>query len=119
MRVLFLAIFALALIISPVWCAERTQKVVLLMDHAGESNFNNLLQAGLKLAANEFGIIGKTKIASADENQAEIFRQTAEEADLVIVATDNLHEILRDNAANFRSVMFGAWKPQIPRKRPH
>ncbi len=37
----------------------------------------------------------------------EAFRRAAQENDLVIVATDNMHEILRNNAANFRRKKFG------------
>lgn len=46
-------------------------------------------------------------VAPPESDQQETFRQAARESDLVLVASDRLHEILRNNAANFRKTMFG------------
>ena len=86
----------------------KTLKVALLLEHDGDSPFNALLKAGLERAGRELGALCSTIIAPRGGEQVEIFRRVASESDLVIVATDNLHEILRDNAGAFRSTKFGS-----------
>ncbi|MDE5831909.1 MAG: BMP family ABC transporter substrate-binding protein [Desulfovibrio sp.] len=81
-------------------------KVVLILEHDGDSSFNKLLIAGLERAKREPDVEGRVIVAGKDPVDA--FRRAAGEADLVIVATDAMHEILRDNAGAFRSVKFGA-----------
>lgn len=102
---LFLALLLALAFVAP--ARGESLKVILLLEHEGASPFNNLMRAGLEKARAEFGAIAETLVAPRGERQAEIFREAARRADLVIVATDGLHEILRDNAGNFRRVMFG------------
>lgn len=83
-------------------------KATLLLEHSQPSPWNNLLCQGLEKAARDFGVTTNVVIAEPGPNQREIFREAARNSDLVLVASDNLHEILRDNAANFRRVMFGS-----------
>lgn len=80
----------------------------LILEHDQPSAWNELLRQGLQKAASDFGIETKVVVAETGEKQTEVFRETAQNSDLVIVASDNLHEILRDNAANFRRVKFGS-----------
>lgn len=82
--------------------------VALLLEHEGDSPFNALLKAGLERAGRELGANCSTVIAPAGSDQAGIFRRAASEFDLVIVATDGLHELLRDNAGAFGSTKFGS-----------
>lgn len=83
-------------------------KATLLLEHGEASPWNDLLAAGLAKAGKDFGIETDIIVASPNSDQTAIFRNAAANSDLVLVASDNLHEILRDNAANFRRVMFGS-----------
>lgn len=82
-------------------------KAALVLEHAQPSAWNNLLRSGLARGGKDFGMETEIIIAPPGANQRDIFRKACSEADLVIVASDNLHEALRDNAANFRQVKFG------------
>lgn len=99
----------LALIFSfcalPVWAEPL--RVALLLEHDGSSAYYDLLKKGLKAAE---GPEIETEIIIVPEGpgQTDQFRQAAASHDLVLVATDGLHDVLRDNAANFRRVMFGS-----------
>lgn len=86
-------------------CAGQL-KTALLLEHDAPSAWTDLLKRGLAEAAAKYGIEQEIIIAAPD--QSEIFQKAAASHDLVIVASDGLHEALRDNAANFRSVWFGA-----------
>lgn len=87
-------------------CQAR-QKACLLLEHEQRSPWIDLLNVGLEKGGKDFDFETKVIIAPAGPNQVEDFRKAASEFDLVLVATDNLHEILRDNAANFRRIKFG------------
>ncbi|MDE5878655.1 MAG: BMP family ABC transporter substrate-binding protein [Desulfovibrio sp.] len=82
-------------------------RAVLLLEHEQASPWNDLLLAGLARAGQDFGMRTSVVYAPKGSDQAAALRTAAGEADLVIVASDGLHEALRDNAANFRRTMFG------------
>lgn len=87
-------------------CAGR-QKAVLLLEHRQSAPWIELLRKGFEKGGQDFNFSTELLIAEAGSDQTAIFRKAASEADLVLVATDNFHEILRDNASNFRRVKFG------------
>lgn len=87
--------------------AEKNARAVLFLEHEQPSPWNDLLRAGFEKGTRDFNMDGRVVIAPAGTGQREIFRQNCAGADVAIVATDNLHEALRDNAANFRRVKFG------------
>lgn len=101
-----LVIAILLFFCAPLQAAQP--KVVLLLEHKEASPFNESLIHGLETAARDFTLEVETRYAPKDSDQTAIFREACLPGNLVLVATDNLHEILRDNAANFRKVMFGA-----------
>lgn len=94
---------------SPMTQAETVQplKAALLLEHGESSAWQELLKKGFETACSDSGLAGKVIIAPSGPDQTAIFRQAASSNDLVIVGSDGLHEILRDNAANFRRVKFG------------
>lgn len=79
-------------------------RVALLLESDEPSPWTDMLRNGLANTP----VAGDVIIARPGEDQTGIFRKAAQEHDLVIVASDGLHEILRDNAASFRRVMFGS-----------
>lgn len=87
--------------------AASPLRVALLLEHDGGQPWTDLLRAGLAKAERDFPLRTKVLVASPESDQQETFRQAARESDLVLVASDRLHEILRNNAANFRKTMFG------------
>lgn len=90
--------------VQPAFAAD----VALLLEHAEDSAWTSLLKSGLEKAARDFGVSCEVIVAAPGPEQTGIFRKAAENSGLVIVASDNLHEILRDNAANYRRVKFGS-----------
>ncbi|MBE6441924.1 MAG: BMP family ABC transporter substrate-binding protein [Desulfovibrio desulfuricans] len=86
-------------------------RVALLLETPlGDNDWNDALASGLERAGRELKV--RASIVAAPQGQGEaalteIFREAARDNDLVLVASDRLHEILRDNAANFRRTMFG------------
>lgn len=88
--------------------ANAAQKAILLLEHGENSPWHELLKQGFEHGARDFGFDTEIVIAPADAGQREAFRNAAARANLVIVASDNLHEALRDNAANYRRVKFGS-----------
>ena len=82
-------------------------RVTLLLEHDGNQAWTDQLRAGLSQAERDFPLQATVRVAPPESDQQEIFRQAARESDLVLVASDRLHEILRNNAANFRTTMFG------------
>lgn len=82
-------------------------KATLMLEHEAPSPWNDLLLAGLERAARDFGLETRVVIAPKGSDQAAALRAAAEASDLVLLASDGLHEALRDNAANYRRVMFG------------
>ena len=106
------AVMALCLTFSGLTArAEGPLRVALLLETpTGDHDWNDSLAAGLEQAHNEFGVRAAVIVAPAghDDNALqEMFRNAAQNNDLVLVASDGLHEILRNNAANFRRTMFG------------
>lgn len=102
--------FFICLLLALGWTAgacEASQKATLLLEHAQSAPWIELLKEGLEKGGRDFDFETAVVIAPDDGNQTEAFRKAASESDLVLVATDNFHEILRDNAANFRRVKFG------------
>ena len=87
--------------------AASPLRVTLLLEHDGGQPWTDLLRAGLAKAERDFPLRTKVLVAPPESDQQETFRQAARESDLVLVASDRLHEILRNNAANFRKTMFG------------
>lgn len=83
-------------------------KAILLLEHESASPWTELLREGLAKGGRDFNFQVETIVAPPATDQSEVFRKAASSADLVLVATDNFHEILRDNAANFRRVKFGS-----------
>ncbi len=82
-------------------------RVTLLLEHEGDDAWTAMLKRGLARAEREFGLTAKIVTAGPETDQTEIFRKAARESDFVLLASDAFHEILRDNAANFRHVKFG------------
>lgn len=98
----------LFLCLSAVGAEAAPLKVALLLEHSEPSAWTNLLRSGLAQAAKEYGIEPSVIVIPEGQGQREAFRAAAASHDVVIVASDGLHEALRDNAANFRRVMFGS-----------
>lgn len=88
--------------------AASAQKATLLLEHGEHTPWTDMLRRGLADAGKRYGLETETIIMSPGPGQREAFRQAAREHDVVLVASDGLHELLRDNAANFRRVKFGA-----------
>ncbi|MDR1776256.1 MAG: BMP family ABC transporter substrate-binding protein [Desulfovibrio sp.] len=84
---------------------EGMLRVALLLEHDG--GWSALLRRGLEAAAGELPLHAEVLTASEEASRTALFRKTADAFDLVIVASDGFHEILRDNAANYRKTMFG------------
>lgn len=80
---------------------------LLLENLTPDKGWHDLLRAGLARAEKDFGITARVVAAPAGSDQQAVFREEAARADLVLVADDSLHEVLRNNAANFRTVHFG------------
>lgn len=99
----------LALVFLPCMAAhaEAGKSVALMLEHGEAAPYTNMLREGLERAGRDFGLESKVIVATDDDDQEGAFRKAAEENELVIVATDNMHEILRNNAANFRRKKFG------------
>lgn len=103
----FAILFAALMLAVPVKDAFAF-KATLILEHTEQSPWYELLLSGLKKAQKDFNIETQVVYARGGENQTAVFREAAQSSELVLVATDNMHEILRDNAANFRRVMFGS-----------
>lgn len=86
----------------------QTSRVALLLEHGEPSAWTELLRKGLAKAGSDFGLEANVIIAPPGPGQKEIFLDAARSNDVVLVASDALHELLRDNAANFRRVKFGS-----------
>lgn len=87
--------------------AASTGVTLLLEDDQPDQGWNDMLKAGLQRAAQATGLPVRVVTAPAYADQQAIFRQEAARSGLLIVACDNLHEVLRNNAANFRQTRFG------------
>lgn len=83
-------------------------RVALLLENADHDNDRSgKLRAGLARAGKDFGLHGEVLTASDPAAQEALFTQASASFDLVLVADDTFHEILRNNAGNFRKTMFG------------
>ena len=87
--------------------APTTTVCLLLESLTPDKGWHDQLRAGLARAEKEFGITARVVAAPAGSEQQAVFREEAARADLVLVADDSLHEVLRNNAANFRTTHFG------------
>ncbi|MDD3682760.1 MAG: BMP family ABC transporter substrate-binding protein [Desulfovibrio desulfuricans] len=101
---------------QPAHCAgaEKPQgplRVALLLETpTGDNDWNDSLVDGLRQAERELGIKAAVITAKPGHDEAalqEMFRTASGNNDLVLVASNGLHEVLRNNAANFRRTMFG------------
>lgn len=85
-------------------------RVALLLEHSGgDGGWNDALLHGLE-RARALPVEAEVLVAPAQADTAtiqEFFRNAASSHQLVLVASDRLHEALRNNAANFRKTMFG------------
>lgn len=102
-----LAGLVLACLLAGNASAGSGKRVALMLEHDSAAPYTNMLRDGLARAGRDFGLASSVIVATDDDDQEEAFRKAAQENDLVIVATDNMHEILRNNAANFRRKKFG------------
>lgn len=109
---LILLLLLAALPLSPAGAAPAATPpagvvTLLLEDDSPDQGWNDLLKSGLQRAARSTGLPVRVVVAPAHADQQAIFRQEAARSGLLIVACDNLHEVLRNNAANFRQTRFG------------
>ena len=113
-RCLFLCVRILPLLL--IFClpchqalAKDAQKlrVTLLLEHDGPSTYTRLLKSGLERASRDFGLRPSVVIEGDEDKQEAVFQREAAKADLILIASDRFHEILRDNARRFPNVYFG------------
>ena len=100
----------LCLLLTDVQTAQAAPSgtVCLLLESlTPDQGWHDQLRAGLARAERDFGITARVVAAPAGSDQQAIFREEAARSDLVLVADDSLHEVLRNNAGNFRKVHFG------------
>lgn len=90
---------------------ENPLRVALLLEHPGGDNgWNDALLRGLERARRDLPVRADVLVAPPQADAAalqDFFQQAATSHDLVLVASDRMHESLRNNAANFRRTMFG------------
>ncbi len=82
-------------------------RVCLLLEHDKPDPWTDMLRAGLATAAARHGLVAESRLTPPGSAQVTAFREAAAEGGLVLVASDALHEVLRDNAGNYRKTMFG------------
>lgn len=102
--------FFLCLLLTAAGTAQAAPSgtVCLLIESlTPDKGWHDQLRAGLARAERDFGITARVVAAPPDSDQQAIFREEAARSDLVLVADDSLHEVLRNNAGNFRKVHFG------------
>lgn len=99
------AALVFAMSAAPVFCAV---KAALLLEHEASSPWTDLLREGFAKGAKDFGMDAEVVVLQPGPEQRKGFQEAAARSDLVILASDGLHEALRDNAANFRRVKFGS-----------
>ncbi|WP_291438882.1 BMP family ABC transporter substrate-binding protein [Desulfovibrio sp.] len=91
--------------------AENPLRVALLLEHPGGDNgWNDALLHGLERARRDLPVQTDVLVAPPQADTAALqtfFQNAATSHDMVLVASDRLHESLRNNAANFRRTMFG------------
>ena len=82
-------------------------RVALLLEHDDEQGWSALLRRGLDRAGQEFSLHVEVLKAPSESEQISLFRKAAGEFALVLVGSARFHEILRDNAGNYRRTLFG------------
>jgi basic membrane protein A len=91
--------------------SQAPLRVALLLETpTGDNDWNDSLAEGLRQAEQNLGIKPTVVVAQPGHDEAalqEMFHTTAASNDLVLVASSGLHEVLRNNAANYRRTMFG------------
>ncbi|MBQ9536298.1 MAG: BMP family ABC transporter substrate-binding protein [Desulfovibrionaceae bacterium] len=99
-------------------CAYATQqlKVTLLLEHDAPSTWSTLLKQGLLQAERKFSIKAQLVICADPSKQEAVFKAVAQNADLVLVATERFQEILRTQAANYPQTRFGVIDANIRRQ---
>ncbi len=106
-----LPLFVLLFLALPAWAAPGAAlRVALLLENPpGDHGWNDALTAGLDRARVQLGVEAHVLVAPEDTPAAlrDFFRNAAKIHDLVLIASDRLHETLRNNAADFRKTMFG------------
>ena len=107
-----LSVFCFSSVLAaPAGEAPALRVALLLEDAAPDQGWNDLLRQGLEQARKELGVRTAVVVAppqgSNGLTQEGIFRAAARQADLVLLSGARLHEILRNNAANFRQTKFG------------
>lgn len=108
---LFLIFFLASGILPPAWAADaQPLRVALLLEgSAGDRGWNDALISGLERARQQLGVQADVLYGPEGDVQAlnALIQAAAQNYALVLVASDGLHEALRNNAANFRRTMFG------------
>lgn len=107
-----LSVFCFSSVLAaPASEATALRVALLLEDAAPDRGWNDLLRQGLEQARKELGVRTAVVVAppqgSNGLTQEGIFQAAARQADLVLLSGARLHEILRNNAANFRQTKFG------------
>lgn len=82
-------------------------RVCLLLEHDQSDPWTDMLRTALQAAAVRHGLVAETRLAAPGPGQTAAFCEAAAQGGLVLLASDALHEILRDNAGNYRNTMFG------------
>ena len=105
-----LSVFCFSSVLAaPAGEAPALRVALLLEDAAPDQGWNDLLRQGLEQARKELGVRTAVVVAppqgSNGLTQEGIFRAAARQADLVLLSGARLHEILRNNAANFRQTV--------------
>ena len=84
-------------------------RVALLVEDAGnDAGILKALKRGLEAAAGKTGAAIAIVGAPRGGDQRAVFREVAQNNDLVLLAEPRLHEVLRREAANFRRTSFGS-----------
>lgn len=100
-----LFILILSFLFSNILLANDNKNVALILEKTDA--WSNLLSQAFMDSAKKNGLNPEIVMAPVGENQDNIFCDVAKKHSLVLVATPSLHEVLRNNAANFRRVHFG------------
>jgi len=101
-----LASLCMAFCLSTTAAAQPPLRVSLVLEYEGSDAWSDMLRNGLEEARVRYGLETRV-LRAAGAEQASVFRSIAAEGGLVLLASDGLHEVLRDNAGNYRKTMFG------------
>lgn len=89
-------------------CSQERRSAVLLLEHEKPNAFNELLEQGFRKGCRQYDFDCHIDIAKEGPAQNQKFGEIARNSNLVLIASDSLHETLRNNAAKFRRVKFGS-----------